>query len=473
MRPRATEYRQKTCGVRNPALVQVLDHAICSTSFADRLSVAEMHSWRGILNSMLLRPIVACSLASLVFSFGCDDAAQVVKIVPESSSSVTSTTPPNPIFTTSDTPPGTVDMTPPTADDANAVEQAKLIMRGMNIGNYLDQQGTSTDQTKTHCPSSPPVEGQATGGGKVRGWMFEAIKQAGFDHVRLTVNWNCHTHATDTNPYQIDEAWLARVDWAIASALTRNMAIIIDMHNYSDYFNYLPNEREKFISMWTQLAEHYQNYPKQLFFELLNEPPWNFNDSQLGTDMAAAIAAIRLTNPNRTIIYGGTNYNKAAELTRLTQMPVEDKNLIATIHYYSPYCFTHPGQIWDCPSDHSDPNQSVQWPDMFPAEEKGDAGQVAADMSMQTLDSDLDFAVSVGQQIGRPIYNGEFGASLSRDVTSRAKYISAVARGSEQRNIGWANWGFINCQFDAWNSTVDWYPKIIQALFPDYEPVSN
>lgn len=421
---------------------------------------------------MLLRPIVACSFASLVFSFGCDDAAQVVKIVPESSSSVSSTTPPNPIFTTSETPPGEVDMTPPTAEDANAVEQAKLIMRGMNIGNYLDQPGSGADSTKTQCPSSPPAEGQATDGGKVRGWMFEAVKQAGFDHVRLTVNWNCHTHATDTNPYQLDEAWLARVDWAIAHALTRNIAIIVDMHNYWDYFNGLPGEREKFVSIWTQLAEHYQSYPKQLFFELLNEAPYRFDDATLGTDLAAAIAAIRVTNPYRTIIYGGTDYNKAYTLPRLTQLPADDKNLIATIHYYSPYCFTH-GQTWDCPADHKIASQSVQWPDMFPDGENGDAGQIAGDASLQKLATDLDSAVSVGQQIGRPIYNGEFGAMLSRDITSRAAYISAVARGSEQRNIGWANWGFTSCQFDAWNSTVDWYPKIIQALFPDYEESSN
>lgn len=431
-----------------------------------------MRRWRGILNTMPLRPIVACSLASLVFSFGCDDAAQVVKIMPESSSSVTSTTPPNPIFSTPETPTGAVDMTPPSVEDANAVEQAKLIMRGMNIGNYLDQPGAPSDRTQPQCSGTPPAEGQATNGGKVRGWMFEAVKQAGFDHVRLTVNWNCHTHATDTNPYQIDEDWLGRVDWAIASALTRNIAIIIDMHNNWDYFNGRENERDKFISIWTQLAEHYQNYPKQLFFELLNEPPYGFDDSKLGTDLAAAIAAIRVTNPYRTIIYGGSDYNKAYTLPRLTQMPADDKNLIATIHYYSPYCFTH-GQTWDCPSDHKNAGQSVLWPDMFPDGETGDAGQVAADASLQKVASDLDSAVTVGQQIGRPIYNGEFGAMLTRDVTSRAAYISAVARGSEQRNIGWANWGFINCQFDAWNSSVDWYPKIIQALFPDYEASSN
>jgi len=431
-----------------------------------------MPGWRGIFIIMPLRPIVACCLASLVFSFGCDAAAPDAKIVPVSSSTVSSNTPPNPIFTTSETPPGDVDMTPPTADDANAVEQAKLIMHGMNIGNYLDQPGAPPKATQAQCPSSPPTEGQATNGGKVRGWMFAAVQQAGFDHVRLTVNWNCHTHATDTNSYQIDEAWLARVDWAIASALTRNIAIIIDMHNYWDYFDNPASEREKFISMWTQLAEHYQNYPKQLFFELLNEAPWNFDDSQLGTDMAAAIAAIRVTNPYRTIIYGGSDYNKAYTLPRLTQLPADDKNLIATIHYYSPYCFTH-GQTWDCPAGHDKANQSVQWPDMFPDGETGDAGQVAADASLQKVATDFDSAVSVGQQIGRPIYNGEFGAMNTRDVTSRAAYISAVARGSEQRNIGWANWGLINCQFDAWNSTVDWYPKIIQALIPDYEASSN
>lgn len=424
---------------------------------------------------MLLRSIAVCSLLTLMFSLGCDDAAKSEKVLPESSKPGPGNPTPNPILATSDDPPGDVDLSPPTAADANAYDQAKLISRGMNIGNYLDQPGRPTDTTKPQCSSIPPVEGQGANGGKLRGWMFEAIKLAGFDHIRLTVNWNCHTHATDSNPYQIDEDWLARVDWAVAHALTRNLAIIVDMHNNWDYLDGLPGEREKFIGIWTQLAEHYKDYPKQLFFELLNEPPYyrenSGQDVTLGNDLRDAISAIRVSNPYRTIIYGGSDFNKTYTLPRLTQIPSEDKNLIATIHYYAPYCFTHPGQTWDCnyPANHDSSDTTVQWPVLFPNDyDEGDAGETAAARSQAKVTADFDAADAMSKQIGRPIYNGEFGAGSSRDMASRAAYIAAVARASEQRNIGWAHWGFVNCQFDSWQSNIDWYPEIIRALLPDY-----
>jgi endoglucanase len=242
------------------------------------------------------------------------------------------------------------------------------------------------------------------------------------------------------------------------------------MHNYWDYFDGMPNERDKFISMWTQLAEHYKDYPKQLFFELLNEPPYGFNDTTLGNDLRDAIAAIRVSNPYRSIIYGGTNYNKTAELGRLTQLPAEDKNLIGTIHYYSPYCYTH-AQGWDCPGTHKNGDASVVgWPVLFPADYGTDtaAADAAAAAAEQQVVMDFDAAVAMSQQIGRPIYNGEFGAMQTRSITSRAAYIAAVARASEQHNIGWANWGIVNTQFDAWYSNVGWFPEIITALLPNY-----
>jgi endoglucanase len=418
---------------------------------------------------MLLRSTTACSLLPLLVFLACDEPVTNEPLVPDAGYTGPTNPAANPILATSDVPPGEVSMTPPTAADANAFDQAKLITRGMNIGNYLDQPGAPSKADQPQCPASPPIEGQGAGGGKVRAWMFEAAKLAGFDHIRLTVNWNCHTHATDTNPYAIDEAWLARVDWAVAHALTRNLAIIVDMHNYWDYFNLRPGERDKFMSMWTQLAEHYKDYPKQLFFELLNEPPYGFSDATLGADLRDAISAIRVSNPYRSIIYGGTDYNKTNNLALLTQLPTDDKNLIATIHYYAPYCFTHPGQTWDChyPSNHDASNTTVQWPVLFPGDYVGEeAAQAAAAASQKKVADDFDAAAAMSQQIGRPIYNGEFGASMTRDMASRAAYIAAVARASEERNIGWANWGIVNCQFDAWNSNVDWYPQIIQALLP-------
>jgi endoglucanase len=358
-------------------------------------------------------------------------------------------------------------MVPPTAADADAFAQVQLIKRGINISNYLDQPGQPADPTQPQCPASPPVEGQATGGGKLHGWMFEAIKNAGFDHVRLTVNWNCHTVPADENDHEIDMEWLARVDWAIAHALTRGLSVIIDMHNFWDYFNGQPHARGVFVNLWRQLAWHYRNYPKQLFFELLNEPPFGFDDATLNEDLLDALDAIRIDSRYRSVIFGGTNYNKTAELARVTQLPADDKNLIATIHYYTPYCFTH-GQTWDCPTGHVNAS-NVEWPVLFPADFAGDPAAAAAaqQASEQKVEDDLNAVVTMSEQIGRPIYIGEFGAIESRSVASRAAYIAAVARAAEARNLGWAHWAFFNTQYDAWNGTGDWYPEIIRSLLPN------
>jgi endoglucanase len=310
------------------------------------------------------------------------------------------------------------------------------------------------------------VEGQATGG-KLRGWMFEAIAQAGFDHVRITVNWNCHTHATDTNPYQIDDAWLNRIDTVVAHVLTRKMAAIVDMHFNWDYINDLPGARDQFISIWTQLADHFKDYPKQLFFELLNEPT-NISDSKLGADYATVIQIIRGSNPYRTIIYDGNSWAKASELPNLTPyLPSDDHNLIGTDHFYNPYCFTSPGQTWDCPSNHQAASQVVQWPILFPSDYVGDAGDSAAQESEDLVKSHFDSVAAISKQLGRPIYLGEFGADRGRDLTSRGAYLSSVTRNAERNGIGWANWSFI-ATYDAWHGTIGWYPEIIEALRPDY-----
>jgi len=428
---------------------------------------------------MSSRRVVIGSLITLTLLLGCD-APPSVPVVPESDAGTpASNTNINPLIkATSNTPPGSIDKTPPTAADADAVAQMSHIMYGMNIGNYMDQPGQPTNANASQCSlSGPPSEGAGAGGGKLGGWMFEAIKQAGFDHVRLTVNWNCHTgHDAGAGATDIDTAWFARIDWAIAHVLTRGMVLVLDMHNNWDYFNKLPGEREKLVSMWAQIAEHYKDYPKQLYLEILNEPPYGFDTAQWGQDLAACIQAVRASNPYRTIVYGGTDFNKAYTLPALdTYLPTDDKNLIATVHYYSPYCFTH-GQTWDCTRtygtayDSTKPN--VQWPSPYTAAE-ADAGDAVADKMVALVKSDFDATQQTSTQIGRPIYVGEFGAMGTRDLQSRGAYTAAVVQAAEQRGMAWADWGFVNTQFDAWNGAVGWYPPIISALRPEYTVPTN
>src|SRR5258708_26392357 len=87
-------------------------------------------------------------------------------------------------------------------------------MRGMNLGNALDA----------------PKEG--AWGVTLDERHFEAYAKAGFDHVRLPVRFSAH--AANDPPFRIDEAFLARVDWAIDQALAHQLNIIIHLHHFDE-----------------------------------------------------------------------------------------------------------------------------------------------------------------------------------------------------------------------------------------------
>jgi endoglucanase len=99
---------------------------------------------------------------------------------------------------------------------------------------------------------------------------FDLIKDAGFDFVRLPVRWS--GHADKSSPYALDSVFLSRVDQVVGWALARNLLIIIDFHNYQEISENPGGERDRFLGIWKQLAEHYKGFPLEVMFELLNEP---------------------------------------------------------------------------------------------------------------------------------------------------------------------------------------------------------
>jgi endoglucanase len=129
-------------------------------------------------------------------------------------------------------------------------------------------------------------------------------------------------------------------------------------------------------------------------------------------------------------------------------LPDDDRNLIVTVHYYSPMEFTHQGAPW---SSHRD-KTGITW-DATPDQQ-------------QAVLSDFDKAQSWSKQHNRPLYLGEFGAYDKADMPSRVRYISFVAREAEKRGWSWAHW-----QFDSNFMTYDipnkrWVEPICDALIP-------
>ncbi|MGH7602174.1 MAG: glycoside hydrolase family 5 protein, partial [bacterium] len=163
------------------------------------------------------------------------------------------------------------DGTSPTGLDPFA-QNAKL-GRGINLGNALEA----------------PNEGEW--GVTLKSEYFDLIKSAGFTSVRIPIRWSAH--AATSAPYAITTSFRQRVDWAIAQAFARQLAVVINIHHYDEIMQSPASHKEKFLAIWKQLATHYRNHSGDLLFELLNEPNSLLTSDLWNQYLQEAIAAIR------------------------------------------------------------------------------------------------------------------------------------------------------------------------------------
>ena len=87
----------------------------------------------------------------------------------------------------------------------DAAAMAVALGRGVNLGNILEA----------------PRDG--VWGLQLSDALFDAARAAGVRAIRLPVRWSAHAGAT--RPFTIDRAFMARVDYAVDSALSRGCQI--------------------------------------------------------------------------------------------------------------------------------------------------------------------------------------------------------------------------------------------------------
>jgi endoglucanase len=298
--------------------------------------------------------------------------------------------------------------------------------------------------------------------------MFQATADAGFDSIRLPVRWSAHA-ATDA-PYTIEKTFFDRVDWAIAHALTRGLKIVVDMHHYGNeaenlegIYDHPAEHHDRFLGLWKQIAEHYKDYPKELYFEVLNEPRGAL--APLWNDyLAEAVAIIRETNPGRTLVAGGVEWNK---FFKLSSVNFPDENIIATYHYYNPYCFTLQNQFWEavCKTpDGSDPKTDgvVGWPVIWPDLDPNPT--TTATTVRALLESDMRAAATWATASHRPLYLGEFGVSLVPPGTNRADWTASIVKVTAELGISWNYWQFTS-EMGIWDlANATFNPTMLEAL---------
>ena len=272
---------------------------------------------------------------------------------------------------------------------------------------------------------------------------FRLISEAGFDHVRINLHPFKHMDVDDA----IRPAWLETLDWALEQALSNGLMVILDMHEFNAIGDDPEGLKEKFLSVWRQLAPRYADAPNEVLFELLNEPCKELTWEMWNQYLQEALAIVRETNPTRTVIIGPAHWNNIDHLDRL-ELPEDDRNIISTVHYYRPMEFTHQGASW---SEHQD-QVGVEW--------RGTSDE------RQAVVDDLDQAQTWAEEHDRPLLLGEFGAYDAGDMDSRARYTSFVARQAEARGWSWSYWQF-DSDFILYDIDNDgWIEPIRDALIP-------
>src|SRR5258708_18972879 len=91
---------------------------------------------------------------------------------------------------------------------------AKLLSRGVNLGNALEA----------------PAEGEW--GLTLKEEYFAEIARAGFNSVRVPIRWS--SYAQKEPPYAVDPKFFERIDWVIEQALSRKLAVVVNVHHYDE-----------------------------------------------------------------------------------------------------------------------------------------------------------------------------------------------------------------------------------------------
>ncbi|QDT66584.1 glycoside hydrolase family 5 protein [Calycomorphotria hydatis] len=314
------------------------------------------------------------------------------------------------------------------AVDEETFRQAALLGRGINLGNALDA----------------PKEGEW--GMTIKDEYFPIIRDAGFDSVRIPIRWSAH--ADISAPYTIDAEFFERVDHVIDQALAADLAVVINVHHYEQIHSAPGEHITRFLRLWVQIADRYQNLPEKVYFELLNEPYNKLNAKRWNDLLVPALKTVRANNPNRLVIIGPARWNNINALKEL-ELPEDDRRLISTVHYYEPFQFTHQQAPW---VDGADKWKDREW--------------TGSPREIKTLRNDFEKVHRWSRQHGRPIYLGEFGAYSKADMPSRARWNQAVRETAEGNGFSWSYWEFAS-GFGAYDPEKEaWREPLLKALVP-------
>ena len=239
----------------------------------------------------------------------------------------------------------------------NAQEWCKNVSAGWNLGNSLESAGATWDNTEWKFTSVWQADANTWettwGNPKVTEDQIKAVKEAGFNAIRIPVRWM--GHITNEENMTVDPTWMARVKQVVDWCVDNDLYVIINTHH--DLYlesNPIYAKQEKIKKMekalWTNIATTFRDYDEHLAFAGTNEVTMNWaapTEENLSVqngynqDFVDAVRATGGKNYYRNLIVQtyacDPNYGLGGKLVIPTD--VVDGRLSVEFHYYQPYYY--------------------------------------------------------------------------------------------------------------------------------------
>ena len=252
--------------------------------------------------------------------------------------------------------------------EESAAQAVKNMGLGTNFGNCMDAVANWLNMDNNSVTEFEKAWGQEP----TTKAMVDFLKKNGFNSVRIPVTWFQHMKADGT----VDEAWMNRVQEIVDYVIDNGMYCILNVHHdtgadpddksythwiKADVDNYNAN-KEKFESLWTQIATRFQNYDQHLVFEGYNEmldasntwnAPKNANSYKgLNGYAQSFVNAVRATggnNATRNLIVNTYAAANGDEVLNNLTIPTDkvDGHIAVEVHTYAPWDWFATKGAWD------------------------------------------------------------------------------------------------------------------------------
>ncbi len=351
----------------------------------------------------------------------------------------------------------------------DAFEVTRRMIVGWNLGNTLDSIGSNIG-----FDSAPAKSVTAWGNIEPNKELFETVKAAGFNTVRIPTTWYQHVkYDNATGKYIISEDWLAYVKQTVDYAYELNMFVILNVHHEDTWVNVPAFNDEAYDKaskmlhdIWSAVAETFAEYDQHLIFEGMNEPREVGSSTEWSGGTPAAqkyinrlnavfIEAVRsqgsAANAERLLMIPGYAASSNISTIKAIEIPENSGNVALSVHAYFPYFFA---MATDKYANHSFPGKSGYGEDYK--------------TSITTLFLDLK---NISDSKNAPIIIGEFGASDFNNDEDRARWATHFLTRAKMAGIPcvfWDNGATYNGTGEAYGlifrKTCTWFDSAIPML---------